>query len=335
MQRNKFFLTMGKDYYAILGVPRNADEEELKRAYRKLAVKWHPDKNPNCKELAEERFKEISEAYDVLSDNSKRSFYDAFGEEGLKGTAGEPSGSGGSTYRFNPSQADFIFSKFFGESPHEFVGTSDFEDFSSLFGGFFGGRDHLRSSMFGSKRHQAEQVELALGLTLEELYAGCTKRLRLVRKIYDDASKQQLPIQEILEIPVKPGWKEGTRITFQGKGDESPGREPNDIVFIVKEQLHPRFERKGNDLHCKMRLPLRVALGGGQVAVQTLDNRILHVPLQNIVSPNSEIVVAKEGMPVSKSPHEKGDLHIIFDIVFPTQLSQTQKSQISAALDAS
>lgn len=326
---------MGKDYYAILGVSRDANDEELKKAYRKLAVRWHPDKNPTCKESAEEKFKEISEAYDVLSDQQKRSLYDMLGEEGLKGNAQSSAGcsGSGSSYRFTPDKADFIFSQMFaGSGMHGFGAGADF-DFESLFGGVFDHHDSFRPNVFNSsKRQQPQQIELALCLTLEELYNGCTKRMKLTRKIYDAASGQHVPVQEILEIPVRPGWKEGTRVTFQGKGDEQPGCEPADIVFIVKEQLHSRFERRGNDLFCRIRIPLLTALAGGHATIQALDGRVLNIPIAKIVAPNSQVVVPGEGMPVSKSPGVKGDLHVRFDVSFPTHLNEGQKHHLQQAL---
>ncbi|GAB4828320.1 hypothetical protein Ancab_035316 [Ancistrocladus abbreviatus] len=120
---------MGVDYYKILQVDRNAKDDDLKKAYRKLAMKWHPDKNPNNKKAAEAKFKQISEAYDVLSDPQKRAVYDQYGEEGLKGQfpppgsgfgaggfPGSSDGSGYTSFRFNPRSADDIFSEFFGVS---------------------------------------------------------------------------------------------------------------------------------------------------------------------------------------------------------------------------
>jgi DnaJ family protein B protein 4 len=132
---------------------------------------------------------------------------------------------------------------------------------------------------------------------------------------------------------VKPGWKEGTRITFAGKGDElSPGGAAADLVFIVKQQPDPVFERKGNDLHAKVKVPLVTALAGGQVTVRLPDGRSVNLPISSPVSHGSTRLVAGEGMPISKEPGRKGDLVVTFDVLFPTRLSQQQKEELKRIL---
>lgn len=195
---------MGVDYYKILGVDKNAKDDDLKKAYRKLAMKWHPDKNPNNKKDAEAKFKQISEAYDVLSDPQKRAVYDQYGEEGLKGGVPPPGAGGaggGATYfstgdiptsfRFNPRSADDIFAEFFGSS--------------SPFGGMCGGMRGTRfsSGMFGDGifssfsegggsggMHQgglrkAPPIENKLPCSLEDLYKGTAKKMKISREIAD------------------------------------------------------------------------------------------------------------------------------------------------------
>jgi DnaJ family protein B protein 4 len=149
----------------------------------------------------------------------------------------------------------------------------------------------------------------------------------------DAASGRSLPVQEVMEIPVRPGWKEGTRITFAGKGDETAPGTAADLVFVVKQQPHARFERKGNDLHTRVNLPLATALTGGSVGVAMPDGRSLSLPISAPpVQPGATRLVVGEGMPISKGG--KGDLHITFDVVFPTQLSSQQKAQLRHILPA-
>jgi DnaJ family protein B protein 4 len=137
----------------------------------------------------------------------------------------------------------------------------------------------------------------------------------------------------LLCVQVKPGWKEGTRITFAGKGDElSPGGAAADLVFIVKQQPDPVFERKGNDLHAKVKVPLVTALAGGQVTVRLPDGRSVNLPISSPVSHGSTRLVAGEGMPISKEPGRKGDLVVTFDVLFPTRLSQQQKEELKRIL---
>eukprot|EP00249_Psilotum_nudum_P014744 c24979_g2_i1 orf=285-929(+) len=214
---------MGVDYYNILKVGRDATDEDLKKAYRKLAMKWHPDKNPNSKKEAEAKFKGISEAYEALSDPQKRAIYDQYGEEGLKGVPppgaagpGFTNAGGPNVFRFNPRNAQDIFAEFFGGDP--FAGMGGFGGIGTrsglhpfgegMFGGF-GGTEHVFKSFNDTATpRKATSVENKLQCTLEELYNGSTRKMKISRNIAD-ASGKALPIEEILTIEVKPGWKKG------------------------------------------------------------------------------------------------------------------------------
>ncbi|XP_027349779.1 dnaJ protein homolog 1-like isoform X2 [Abrus precatorius] len=293
---------MGVDYYKILQVDRSAKDDDLKKAYRKLAMKWHPDKNPNNKKEAEAKFKQISEAYDVLSDPQKRAVYDQYGEEGLKGVpppgaGGFSSGSDGgpTTFRFNPRSADDIFSEFFGFSS-PFGGMGDM-------GGRAGGSGFSRGGMFG-----------------EDIFAQ-------FRSGAGEGS-----VEEILTIEIKPGWKKGTKITFPEKGNEQRGVIPADLVFIIDEKPHSLFKRDGNDLVVTQKISLVEALTGYTVQLTTLDGRNLTIPVNSIISPTYEEVVKGEGMPIPKEPSKKGNLRIKFNIKFPSRLTSEQKSGIKRLL---
>lgn len=354
---------MGVDYYKILQVDRNATEDELKKAYRKLAMKWHPDKNPNNKKEAEAKFKQISEAYEVLSDPQKRAVYDQYGEEGLKGQvpppdAGGPGGPGGASYfstangpttfRFNPRNADDIFAEFFGFS-------SPFGGMGGGMGGMGGGGGGMRGSRFssgifgggddvfasfgegggGSMNHgaprKAAPIENKLPCSLEELYKGTTKKMKISREIADISGKT-IQLEEILTIDIKPGWKKGTKITFPEKGNEQPNVIPADLVFIIDEKPHSVFTRDGNDLIVTQKITLAEALTGYTVHLTTLDGRILTIPINNVIHPNYEEVVPKEGMPIQKDPTKRGNLRIKFNIKFPTRLNAEQKAGIKKLL---
>ncbi|KAF9589413.1 hypothetical protein IFM89_023689 [Coptis chinensis] len=311
---------MGVDYYKVLGVDKSAKDDDLKKAYRKLAMKWHPDKNPNNKKEAEAKFKEISEAYEVLSDPQKRAVYDQYGEDGLKGQvpppgAGGPEGAtyfhtgdGQTTFKFNPRSPDDIFAEFFG--------------FSGPFGGMGGGggmRGGRFGGMFGEDVfasfggeggsmsqgvRKAPPIENKVPCTLEELYKGTTKKMKISREIAD-ASGRTMPVEEILTIDIKPGWKKGTKITFPEKGNERPNVIPADLVFIIDEKPHSLFTRDGNDLIVTQRISLVEALTGYTVHLTTLDGRNLTIPITNVIHPTYEEVVPREGMPIPKDPQRR------------------------------
>lgn len=144
-----------------------------------------------------------------------------------------------------------------------------------------------------------------------------------------------LPVEEILTIDIKPGWKKGTKITFPEKGNEHPGVIPADLVFIIDEKPHKLFTRDGNDLVTTQKITLAEALTGYTVHLTTLDGRNLTIPINSMIHPNYEEVVPREGMPIPKDPSKKGNLRIKFDIKFPTRLTASQKAGIKELLGSS
>ena len=354
---------MGKDYYKILGVSKGASEDELKKAYRKMALKYHPDKNKSPG--AEEKFKEIAEAYDVLSDPKKREIFDKFGEEGLKGgVPGGGSGGGG----FSGGQGGTYHYTFSGD-PHEtfrmFFGDEN------PFGGFFGssggghpggmfhftssgGDDHMDidddpfahfgrgpSTSFGGmgrqgiRRKQDPAVVKDLQVSLEEVLNGTTKRLKITRKVLNPDGRSTRVEDKILTIDVKPGWKSGTKITFPKEGDQTPNNIPADIVFVIKDKPHPTFVRDGQDVRYKARISLRDALCGTTVNIPTLGGRKIPLNLTEVVRPGSARRIQGEGLPFAKQPSKRGDLIIEFDIKFPDRIPPGAKDILKDCIPAS
>ncbi|KAK6241732.1 DnaJ domain - like 10 [Theobroma cacao] len=337
----------GVDYYKILQVDRNAKDEDLKKAYRKLVMKWHPDKNPKNKKEAEAKFKQIAEAYEVLSDPQKRALYDKYGEEGVKGAASPPesevatffsTGDGPTTFRFNSRDAEDMFAELLSFS-RTFGGGSGMRGTrftSSLFGddifGSFGeGMGGGGGPMHPGGPRKAPPIENKLPCSLEELYKGTTKKMKISREIADISGKTS-QVEEILTFDVKPGWKIGTKIIFKEKGNEQPNVIPADIVFVIDEKPHSVFIRDGNDLIVTQRISLEEALTGYTVHLTTLDGRNLTIPINNVIPLNHEEVVPREGMPLSKDPTKRGNLRIKFNIKFPTRLTTEQKSGIKKLL---
>ncbi|KAK1362127.1 Potyviral capsid protein interacting protein 1 [Heracleum sosnowskyi] len=303
---------MGIDYYNVLKVGRNASEEELKKAYKKLAMIWHPDKNNTGNKIeAEAKFKQISEAYDVLSDPHKRKYYDRHGEVGLS-TGQFPTGD--SEKRFNKRGAKNVYEEVFGRSE-----KSEFEKSKYDAGG---------------KSRKGSVVENVLSCNLEELYKGSNRKLKISRTVIDDSGKLAT-VEEILGIHIKPGWKKGTKITFPEKGNQEPGVIPADLIFVIDEKPHSIFKRDGNDLITHKKISLLDALTGKTVKLTTLDGRDLRIPITDVVKPGYEEVVPNEGMPISKEPGKRGNLRIKFSIKFPTSLTTEQKSDIKRILRGS
>nr|WHM27978.1 heat shock protein 40 [Tapes dorsatus] len=315
---------MGVDYYSLLNLTRSATDADIKKHYRKLSLKFHPDKSPGDQSAAD-KFKQVAEAYDVLSDPRKRAVYDQFGEEGLKN--GVPSGqveTGAWTqgYTFH-GNADKVFRDFFGgDNPfQEFYDRVD-GDMSMSFGGLVG----------RGRKKQDPPIERDLYLSLEEVFHGCTKKMKISRRVMNEDGHTSSIRDKILTITVKKGWKPNTRITFPEEGDQGPNNVPADIVFIVKDKQHQRFRREGVNLIHTAKVPLGKALTGCTVDILTLDERMLHIPINDIIKPGYRKCVPKEGMPLSADPTQKGDLIIEFDIEFPTSLTPEKKDLVKAAL---
>ncbi|KAF3505491.1 hypothetical protein F2Q69_00007915, partial [Brassica cretica] len=332
---------MGVDYYNILKVNHSARDDDLKKAYKRLAMIWHPDKNPSARrDEAEAKFKRISEAYDVLSDPQKRQIYDLYGEEGLKSgkipnSSYEASSSSSrpphfyhqhppnaASFRFNPRDAEDIYAEIFGsEAGGASAGHRTFRDASFRNAG--GANGELR---------KAPAVENPLPCSLEDLCKGVKKKMRLSRNVFDASGKMRV-VEEILPIEIKPGWKKGTKLTFPKKGNEEPGIIPADIIFVVEEKPHPLYKRDGNDLLVNQEITLLEALTGKTLDLTTLDGRSLMIPLTDIINPEHEIVVPNEGMPISKEPGKKGNLRLKLNVSYPSKLTAEQKSELKRVLD--
>ncbi|KAK1877622.1 DnaJ like subfamily B member 1 [Dissostichus eleginoides] len=291
---------MGKDYYKVLGIAKGATEDEVKKAYRKQALRFHPDKNKSPG--AEDKFKEIAEAYDVLSDAKKKDVYDRFGEEGLKGTPAS-GGHTGQSYNYT-----------FHGDPH------------AMFAEFFGGPRRAH------EKKKDPPVMHELKVSLEEVFSGCTKKMKISRKRLNPDGCTMRNEDKILTVDIKRGWKEGTKITFPKEGDETPSNIPADVVFVVKDKPHPVFRREGSDIIYPAKISLREALCGCTVNAPTLDGRTITVSSRDVVKPGMKKRIAGEGLPLSKCPEKRGDMVLDFTVKFPEKLGQSTRDALKQIL---
>jgi len=344
---------MGKNFYQVLGIAKTASDDDIKKAYRKLALKYHPDKNKDPG--AEEKFKEVAEAYEVLSDKEKRKIYDLHGEAGLQGggSSGPSADMGGRNFKSYTFHGDpkATFEQFFGTS-NPFDSFFDVDDSMDHDGQMpFGGNIFTprnfgpgANMMFGGgvpgninmnkpkQKRQDRPIQHDLKCTLEEINNGCTKRMKITRKRLN-ADGYPTNQDKILTIEVKKGWKEGTKITFPKEGDESAHSIPADIVFVVRDVPHHMFKRDGSDIIYTKKISLKEALTGLATQIPTLDgSRTVPFSIQDVITPGMQKTIRREGLPFSKQPERRGDLIIRFDIQFPQYLSMTQKRSIKENL---
>ncbi len=268
-----------KDYYAILGVSREASQEEIKKAYRRLARQYHPDLNPGNKG-AEEKFKEIQEAYEVLSNPETRAKYDQLGSNWK--AYENMSGHGGIPYQE------------WGQEEGPFAGFSDF------FQMFFG-EDFLRQG----RRRTSRPIELRLPVTLEELYNGTKKTLRVGN--------------EVVEVPLTPGLRPNTRVRLPAKGLA------REVIVQLELQSHPRFRLEGTDLYANLPVPLYTVLLGGHVEFVHIDGKRLRLQIPPETPNGHTLRLTGKGWPTKPL----GDLYLTVEVQLPKNLTDTEKRLFS------
>ncbi len=295
---------MAKDYYSILGIAKTAKEEDIKKAFRKLAVKYHPDKNPGKE--AEEKFKEINEAYEVISDPAKRKKYDQFGENWNKideeqarryQQYQQQRQRGGPTYEGNGSE-------FFGQGQGA-------EDFSDLFDSFFGGSRKGAGRAGGSRGRSGTDLRAELSITIEEAYHGTSK----VFELNNNNTR----------IKLKPGVYDGLMIRLPGKGNAgTKGSKSGDLYITIHVLPDPRFELDGTNFKQSIIIDLFKAVLGGETELNTLSGKI-KVKIPAGTQPGKVLRLKSKGMPVYDQPGQFGDLLVTIQVQIPENLTEEQK----------
>jgi curved DNA-binding protein len=293
-----------KDYYKVLGISKSASEKDIKKAYRKLAVEYHPDKTQGDKSR-EERFKEISEAYQVLGNAEKRRQYDALGHDW------EQFQQSGSSYE------EFMEMKKRAQQQQQYSrrqqasGFGGGEDFSDIFGSFFGGRQ----AGFGGRTQDFPGADVSgeVQIDLQEAYRG-TERLLMV-----EGKK--------INLSIKPGAYTGLQLRARGKGQKGTVGRAGDLYVKVKVKPHPVFERRGDDLYMNASIGMFDALLGGQLEVVTLSGKV-NVSIKEGTQNGKMVRLKGKGMPVYGKPGQFGDLFVTLQVQLPTKLSPSQKQKL-------
>ncbi|WP_313214951.1 J domain-containing protein [Soonwooa sp.] len=294
------------DYYKILGVDKNASQDDIKKAYRKLARKLHPDLNPNDKE-AEKKFKELNEANEVLSNTENRAKYDKYGENWKHGEEYEKAQQQQRSYSQNYGGGGGFSGADFGEG-------EDFSDFfQSMFGGSAGGfgRSNRGSS---SGKFKGQDVSAELSLTLKQ------------------ASETHQQIFEIngrkVRITIPAGVYDGQQIKLKGHGNAGMNGGPNGDLFITFNIAEDAiFKRNGDDLETEVTIDLYTALLGGEVMIPTLNSQV-KLKVKSVTQPNTRVRLKGKGFPVYKKEGQFGDLFVTYKVEFPKELNDKQKELV-------
>ena len=354
-----------RDYYEVLGVERNADADTIKKAYRKAAIKYHPDKNPGDKE-AEEKFKEAAEAYDVLSNEDKRARYDRFGHAGMGGAAG----GGG----------------FGGFSGGGFSMEDIFEQFGDIFGGAFGGGFGGGRSSRSRTVNRGSDIRITVKLTLSEISEGVTKKLKINKTIACDAcggtgakdkssyatcsqcngsgyiisvqnsffgrmqTQSVCPTcggtgrtikdkctkcsgegtergQEVIEVKIPAGVGDGMVLTVRGKGNAArQGGVSGDLLVVIEEEHNPQLVRDGNDLIHNMNITVTTAILGGEVEVPTIDGKA-RIKIAPGTHAGKVLRLRGKGLP-DVNGYGRGDIMVVVDITIPDELTKEERQLV-------
>ncbi|KAL0335227.1 UNVERIFIED_CONTAM: DnaJsubfamily B member 1 [Sesamum radiatum] len=357
------------NFYSVLGIPKSASLSDICKAYKALVKKWHPDRNPTNKAKAEAKFSSINEAYRALSIKKREEGMECNGNHHprtpkkkkssatmrkkddcnndgeelqiskptlLSRTTSQNSPLSSPMYSKSSSYNTIPHMDFYAFYPNTPTGantpTTPRTPTGSATLSKIGSRRCATPIFFSQSavRKKPPPVERKLECTLEELCHGCIKKIKITR---DAISSSGLIVQEeeIVKIKVKPGWRKGTTITFEGKGDERPGTLPADVIFSIDEKSHPLFKREGDDLELGVEVPLVQALTGCSLPVPLLGGGQINLSIDDIIYPGYEKIIPGQGMPMSKEG-KQGDLILKFLVEFPAELSDDQRSEVVSIL---
>ena len=291
-----------RDLYEVLGISKTADEKTIKKAYRKLAKKYHPDMNPGDK-TAEQKFKEATDAYNILSDPEKRKLYDQYGHAAFDGTGAE------SEFYKNYQNYGGAHG---GYQEFHFEGGDGDDIFVDIFGSMFGVGS-------GSFRQKGSDAHADIAISFDEAVTGCDKVIHL---------QDQNGAMQSLQVHIPAGIDTGKSVRLRGKGNPGiGGGEAGDLFLKVTVGEKQGFERKGNDVYTTINVPFSTAVCGGEAVIKTLYGNVI-CKIKEGTQSGSKIRLRGKGMPLMKNPSQKGDQYAVVQIQVPRNVSQQAKNKL-------
>lgn len=326
--REEQIMSAKRDYYEVLGISRDADKNTIKKAYRKLAKKYHPDTNQGNAQAAE-RFKEATEAYNILSDPEKKKMYDQFGHAAFDGSGaaggaygGAYSRNGGGTYQYAGPDGTF--------HEYHFEGNGDMDDFlKNIFGGSFGGFGGAgfsgsgfgESGSYGNYSQDGADVTAEITVGFDEAAFGCEKVIHLTEN-------NGKAVGKALEVKIPAGIDTGKSIRLRGKGNPGiNGGKAGDLLLKVKVASKPGYERKGMDVYTTVRVPFTTAVLGGEAKVETLHGNVL-CKINPGTQSGTKIRLRGKGIVSMKDKNQHGDQYVTVQIDVPGNLSEEAKRKL-------
>ena len=301
------------DYYEVLGIKKDSSTQDIKKAYRKLAMKYHPDRNKGDRE-AEEKFKKISEAYAVLSDPEKRKQYDTFGASGFQQRYSQEDIFRG--FDLGDILKEFGLGGLGGGFRTSSSQGSPFETFFFHSGGPGTGRESYRTT--AQQPIKGSDLTYELSVSLNEILNGSQKTISLR---HENKS-------ESVSVKIPKGIKAGQKLRLTGKGSSSPyGGPPGDLFLIIQEEPHPVFSREGNNLIVEQHIPFSKACLGSEISVKSLEGKELKVKVPAGMQPQSKLRLKGHGLPVGKTGG-RGDIYVKINVDVPKSLTDEQKKLV-------
>jgi curved DNA-binding protein len=295
-----------KDYYKTLGINKNATTEEIKKAFRQMAKKYHPDKNPGNK-ASEEKFKEVTEANEVLSDPEKRKKYDMLGANWKQYQSSGGANTNDWSNQFNSGDGRRSYE--FSSDPGMFEGTGSFSDFfESFFGGGLGNKSRSGSR---TQARRGGDFESKLTVSLDEAYAGTEREFSI------DGRR--------LKVVITPGIESGKKLRLRNQGGEGVnGGDRGDLYLTIYIDKHPLYDRKGDDLYFNLEVDLYTAMLGGKKQLKTLDGKTINITIPK--ETDNDAVLRMKGLGMQKPGLSKGDLFVVIKVKIPKNLTSEEKS---------